>query len=460
MKVSYISTVAAVIFVTAAKPHHYGHHHGVAKRAAQADVVIHAPVTVETVTKYILDGHEISAAEVHQGLTNGTLEWGSDGVLSSSVKISVPLATPALVPSPKSHPTEEKPKAIQGPTKPAAMPVEMSSSSVASKPSATKKPDSHLDDSLTTTAQLVDKDGKCASCNKEFPNNEIPCTKFPYGYGAMPINQEGLGGWSGIQDPGYRGADGYDDIRTVVAGSCKDGSCCTPGSFCSYGCPNPYLKLSFPRQQGRTGQSVGGLYCNKNGMLEMADGSIGKTLCGEGSKHMTVKVHNRLSKPVSICRTDYPGTESMTFPLTVGPGETGYLANPDQTRYFFWKSGATSAHYYVNKQGVSEAEGCTWSNPNEAKGNWAPTIFGTSWDDRNMNIGFSSLKQNELRRDAQLDYSITFTGDGVNAPCGYKRSTDQYCQGDNCWCVKDEPDRGCTASTKPGGTLTLVLHDD
>jgi hypothetical protein len=110
----------------------------------------------------------------------------------------------------------------------------------------------------------------------------MPCSQFPYGYGAMPVLHEGLGGWSGIQDPVYRAVDGFDDITTVVSGSCKDGSCCKKGTFCSYGCPNPYLKLSFPKTQGKTGQSVGGLYCNENNMLEMADGSIGKTLCGTG----------------------------------------------------------------------------------------------------------------------------------------------------------------------------------
>jgi hypothetical protein len=64
----------------------------------------------------------------------------------------------------------------------------------------------------------------------------------------------------------------------------------------------------------------------------------------------------------------------MTFPLTVGAGQTGYLANPDQSKYFFWKNQATSAHYYVNNAGVSESEGCTWSKPELGHGNWAPLI--------------------------------------------------------------------------------------
>jgi hypothetical protein len=120
-----------------------------------------------------------------------------------------------------------------------------------------------------------------------------------------------LGGWSGIQDPQYRGGDGFDVITTVVKGLCSDGTCCTAGSFCSYGCPNPYLKASFPSMQGRTGQTVGGLYCNDGGFLEMADGAIAKSLCVPGSKSMGVKVQNKLKKTVSFCRTDYPGMAAL-----------------------------------------------------------------------------------------------------------------------------------------------------
>jgi hypothetical protein len=318
MRISHIATFAAVATVAVAKPRTYAHRHahGMMKREARPETVVYAPVAIETVIKYILDGHDISAEDVRLGLANGTLEWGSDGNLSTSANVAGALATtppsPAPAPSPppeqgpqpkpdeKPQPTEARPKPDENPAPPAEKP----SPDVAPKPSDSAP---QVDTSLKTAAQLVDKNGYCASCEIEFPNDKIPCTEFPYGYGAMPIQQEGLGGWSGIQDPGYRGADGFDDIRTVVSGSCQDGSCCTPGTYCSYGCPNPYLKLSFPKKQGRTGQSVGGLFCNDKGNLEMADGSIGKTMCGAGSKSMAVKVQNKLSKPVSICRTDYPG---------------------------------------------------------------------------------------------------------------------------------------------------------
>ena len=151
------------------------------------------------------------------------------------------------------------------------------------------------------------------------------------------------------------------------------------------------------------------------------------------------------------------GTESMTFPLTIGPGETGYLANPDQSKYFFWEGKPTSAHYYVNKQGVPESEACTWGNDGKGVGNWSPTIFGTSFDDIASNVGYSSLKQNELNWDEKLDYSITFIGDGVNSACKYKASTGKYGQGDKWF---DNIKDGCTAGISEGSTLTLVLTDD
>jgi hypothetical protein len=316
MKIGHIAAIAAVAIVTVAKPQRYVHRlaHEVAKRVARPGNILYAPVKIETIIKYVLDGHEISEEEVRLGLANGTLEWGSDGNLSTSAKGPIALPTPPppppslsssqpeQKPEQKSQLAEQKTKTSENPQPPA----ETSSPATASKPSSNDAAP-QVDTSLRTAAQLVDQNGHCASCDLEFPNNKIPCTEFPYGYGAMPIQHEGLGGWSGIQDPGYRGDDGFDDISTVVSGSCKDGSCCKPGSFCSYGCPNPYLKLSFPKTQGRTGQSVGGLYCNDNNKLEMADGSLGKTMCGPGSNRMTVKVQNKLSNPVSFCRTDYPG---------------------------------------------------------------------------------------------------------------------------------------------------------
>ena len=319
MKYHHIAIFAAAAAVVSAKPHQriYRHAQAHAARMARPDHALYAPAPVATVIVYELDGRLISEEEARQGVANGTLRWGDDGILSSFSRGPVALPT-----TPPASSTEVKEPVQKQPITTQVQQVETQESTPAAKetttaaaptsssvPTATQQsaPAAQPDASPDDPNDLVDSNGNCASCDKPFPNGVIPCSQFPYGYGAMPLNNEGLGGWSGIQDPGYRGGDGFDNIRTVVKGSCSDGSCCTEGTYCSYGCPNPYLKLSFPKKQGKTGQTVGGLYCNDQGMLEMADGSIGKTLCGKGSTKMTVKVQNKLKKPVSICRTDYPG---------------------------------------------------------------------------------------------------------------------------------------------------------
>lgn len=309
MKLKHIAIITALGLVASAKPHPLNHRraHRLVNRGP--DNVVIVPVATVTSIIYWLDGHSIPEDEVRQGISNGTLVWGDDNILSTSTSGSVALVTPAPTPETQTQTLDHVPTALSTPSSSEVLPAtdtKEPSSNPTVSPSGSL-PVQHPGDGPNDWADLVDQNGYCSLCDKEFPNNKIPCNEFPYGYGALPIAHEGLGGWSGIQDPQYVGGDGYDDITTVVKGSCSDGSCCTAGRFCSYGCPNPYLKLSFPSKQGRTGQSVGGLYCNNNGYLEMANGSLGKTLCGQSSKSMTVRVQNNLSKSVSFCRTDYPG---------------------------------------------------------------------------------------------------------------------------------------------------------
>jgi hypothetical protein len=339
MRIQSIATFAALAAVTVAKPHRHVHRHAheVDRRAALPDKVVYAPVAIETVIKFVLDGHDISEEEVRQGIANGTLEWDGDGNLFSSTKLPIALATPPpSLPSkpeekpqaPQERPAEPQPQSTPQPAPaPVQKPAAKSSAVAAPLLSSQPSPAPQSDSSLATADQLVDKDGNCESCDKEFPGGTIPCAQFPYGYGAMPAQQEGLGGWSGVQDPVYSGNDGFNDITTVTKEMCKGKGCCSSGNYCSYACPNPYLKQSFPKKQGVTGQTVGGLYCNENGMLEMADGSLAKTLCGKSSNMVTVKVQNDLDKPVSICRTDYPGP---AFSLSPTQTLIDYLQVPNQ----------------------------------------------------------------------------------------------------------------------------------
>ncbi|USP78220.1 glycoside hydrolase family 132 protein [Curvularia clavata] len=467
--IQYIIAAIAIAVVVSAKPHRL--HRQVHPYSPVKRGVADAPVATETQIVYWLNDHAISEEEVREGITNGTLIWGPGNVLLTTP--AAPVAAFTAPPISDGTQTAEltSDSASDDKTQDEAFAIDMIETVATSQ----SEPDGHVAEVLPNNiappdasniqlsdtsssvwaGRLVDKNGHCDECDREFPDGLIPCTQFPHGYGAFPITHEGLGGWSGIQEPQYVGSDGFDDIKTVASGSCSDGTCCTPGSYCSYGCPNPYLKASFPSVQGRHGQTVGGLYCNKAGYLEMADGKIANTLCVQGSTHMYVKVQNNLSQTVSFCRTDYPGTESMTFPVTVRPGQTGFLANPDQLKYFFWEGRRTSAQYYVNKQGVPESEACTWGKEMGGKGNWAPAVFGTSYDDGPMQQGFSSLKQNELCKEERLGYDITFTGDGVISACRYKSASNQWCEGDQCW---EDPNRGCTAAIIHGD-LTIILSE-
>jgi hypothetical protein len=122
----------------------------------------------------------------------------------------------------------------------------------------------------------------------------------------------------------------------------------------------------------------------------------------------------------------------------VNPGETKELANPDQKSYYFWDNKPTSAQYYVNNQGVSEAQACTWGNGQGDTGNRAPVNIGTSFDDLISNMGYTGLLQNKpTNPDAKLNFVIRFTGDGVSNPCSYKNG--QYYNADG----RGNPD-GCT----------------
>jgi hypothetical protein len=135
----------------------------------------------------------------------------------------------------------------------------------------------------------------------------------------------------------------------------------------------------------------------------------------------------------------------MTIPLTVGAGETAELANPNQGAYYFWDGKPTSAQYYINNKGVTENEACTWGTTANTVGNWAPLNFGTSWDDIAMNRGFSSLAPNNPTTDAKLDFTVTFSGDGVQNACKFNGANGKYCMGpanDYSQCG----DVGCTVS--------------
>ncbi|KAF2470084.1 SUN-domain-containing protein [Lindgomyces ingoldianus] len=420
--------VAVIAALAAAQPHGHSHRHGsrsLSKRSL-VKAAVYAPGPVETVIVYELDGHKISEQEVRQGIANGTLVWGDDGNLSSSA-----VATATLTSTPIVEATSA--------AKPTATSTVQDHSSAPAAPVPSKSPQSQ--------PASANNNGDCPDCDKEFPNGHLPCNRFPSGYGALPLDHLGLAGWAGVQNPGFSGADGFGKIETAPIGTCKDGSCCKPGTYCSYGCSANYLKASWPKLQGTTKESVGGLYCNNDGMLEMADGSIAKTLCVKGTDKVTVKIRNKLNKPVSICRTDYPGklitsTEGETIPLTVGPGEEAVVATPDESKYYHHFGKETSAQYYINPAGVSEKDACWWTDGSKPQGNWAPVNLGAGYGGDGGHYAYISLQPNRPTTNAELDYTVELIADDMDGKCKYANG--QYWTGEG---YKDSVDGGCTVST-------------
>jgi hypothetical protein len=220
-----------------------------------------------------------------------------------------------------------------------------------------------------------------------------------------------MSGWIGIQKtPKFSfGVKSIAEIHTGI-----DGDDCSPGSFCSYACPAGYQKSQWPEAQGATGQSIGGLYCNNDGKLELSRPQY-KTICQAGAGGVTIK--NKLSTNVAVCRTDYPGTEAETVPLDCTPGNEHPVTNPIASEYYEWEGGATSAQYYINPAGASVSDACRWGSEGSNMGNWAPvnmgvgtTAFGT----------FLSIFPNApTNPDGKLDFNIKITGD-VTGKCEYK----------------------------------------
>ncbi|KAF2746254.1 glycoside hydrolase family 132 protein [Sporormia fimetaria CBS 119925] len=440
--------LAAAVSVSAhprALGSHHRFHRAAAKRAPPAPEV--------TVVVYELNGQPISEAEVQQGIANGTLWWGEDGKLSTSTS-SVPTPTILPVDEGPAQNSGEQPGHIPN----AEVPADVVPSSTTHSASTPSPPPQHEPNPEYEATPPSEPSGdEYAGIDKPFLDDKVPCNKFPEGYGAQAVGHAGLGGWIGIQAPGYAGANGFDDIMTVPHGSCSDGGCCTPKRFCSYSCPPGYLKTAWPEKQGVTKQSVGGLYCNANGKLEMPVGSIAKTLCVKGTEKVTIKVENKLSQVQSICRTDYPGTESETIPITTQPGESKELACPDNSKYYRWDGKPTSAQYYINPEGVSEDKACEWSDGSRDIGNWAPVNLGAGFDAESQTAYISLFPNAPTNPDARLNFTVELKADaGMSGRCKYFDG--RYLSGDN---YEDELDpKGCTVGLRPGSTLTVVLTNN
>lgn len=324
MKFSNVAvTLATAGSLVVAHPHKHHHRHAVKRSPVVTEVT---NVVASTVVMYELNGQPISQSEVCTGIRAGKLHWVEDAnnpdpcaaedapadspasqaapapALSSS---SIFTSTSTLTPSPSSVADSVGKQVVQQSTPSSSS---TTTTAVASSTSAVGTFDPLAGSSSSSVAsssydvQIASNSG----VDKEFPDGDIDCSVFPSEYGAIPINWQGVGGWSGIQYMNI-GDNGAINIDTAV----KDQN--TPfcaqkngkTAMCSYACPPGYQKSQWPSTQGAKGESIGGLMCGSDGKLHLTNPGLSKTLCIKGTEK--VKVQNSLSKNAAICRTDYPG---------------------------------------------------------------------------------------------------------------------------------------------------------
>jgi SUN family beta-glucosidase len=432
MKFTLVAIFGATA-VVAARSHRHVHRH--ADKHLGSPIEGRSPDLVTTVvpgpteTVYELNGKKLDPLEVAKGLAAGIYVLVSDTATSTSTSTSTTASTSSASVAAAEFYQKESTTSSSSTTS--------TTTSVAPPPSTSS---TSTQAAATSAAPSSNQGG--TGLDSSFPSGTIPCSTFPSAYGAVYIDYLGMSGWIGIQNvpnykPGIDAAISY--ISAAVVGS---NSACTANSYCSYACPGGYQKSQWPSAQGDVGQSIGGLYCNSEGMLELSRPDV-KQLCVTGTGQ--VQVQSNLGAAISICRTDYPGTESETVPLQVNPNETHEITCPDATNYYMHEGSFTSAQYYINVQGVLPADACWWQTDSVTGpwhgspgniGNWAPVNMGVGKG--SDGITFISLIPNlPTNPTGTLDYNIKITGD-ISGGCEYRNG--QYYQDGNA-----NP-TGCTVS--------------
>ncbi|KAJ9614273.1 Sperm-associated antigen 4 protein [Cladophialophora chaetospira] len=436
-----IALTAVAATTALAQPHvhkhrrfHEHHEHNLAER----DVTKTAWTPGPTAYVYMLNGKELTAEEVCEGLEDHELQFvdGQDpGVCSktaSSSEWEEWTSTTSAAPSSSTTTTS-------------SAPAVSSASAAEFYPTPSSPAWSSPSESSTSSAPPQSSSGSSSGpsygggsgVNSAFPDGELDCGTFPSQYGAISLSYLGLGGWSGLQAVTIAG--GF--VNHIVTG--VSGETCTEGMMCSYACPPGYQKSQWPSTQGSTGQSVGGLQCT-GGKLHLTNPGLSSNLCIPGVGG--VQATNDAGSVVSICRTDYPGTESETIPVELQPGETEQLTVPDAGSYYQWQGASTSAQYYLNPIGTPASVGCQWGSPGGNVGNYAPINFGVG---AKGGVTWLSIFQNAPTTSASYQGTVELKGN-LSGTCKY--SNGQYCGATGC------NSQGCTVSVI-SGTATYEISN-
>ncbi|KAI3322231.1 glycoside hydrolase family 132 protein [Xylariaceae sp. AK1471] len=422
-----LAIAASLGSAAVAQPHHHGHHLRHQKRdnsplEKREVVTTYIPATV---TQYMLGNQKVTPEEAQAGLDKG---------LYVVIGESTPTFTPPPAPTVTSSSSKDDGVFIEQLT---------SSSSSTPPPTTTPTPSTSNPAPKPTTesAPSPPVGSGAKGIDADFPDGELDCTTFPSDYGAVALDYLGMGGWSGLQyTPNFSLKDlAISFIETGVAKPAGQ------TGFYSYACPDGYVKSQWPKAQGNTGQSIGGIFCNAQGKLELTRGDVTKKLCEPGIPGITIV--NKMSSGTSVCRTDYPGTENMVVPLDVTAGGTFELANVASDNYYVWQGKATTLQYYVNKKGVNAEDGCRWtcaSDP-EGCGNWAPINIGVGQSSDGTT--YLSIFPNSAVSHAVLDFNIDIKGDST-IDCYYH--VGKGFAGSSS---------GCTTGIPSGGQVTITFSN-
>ncbi|KAK3362965.1 hypothetical protein B0T25DRAFT_25489 [Lasiosphaeria hispida] len=420
-----VAIAAAVAAGVSAQPHnHHQHQHLHRHVSAHAQspvekregaVVVTEIVKGPTVVEYVLGGEKIDEKKAKEGIDKGL--YVVMGTSTPSFTAPPPVISTSTGSGPNGGQFFEQKTSSAAP----------SSSSAAPPPPAS---------SSATSSAAPDSAPAGGGVDSDFPSGKVPCSQVPSDYGAVAVPWAADGGWTTLMRVGKL-------IKGVALNNIEQpkGMGCAKGFVCSYACPPGFQKTQWPEDsQGATGQSVGGLYCNDDGFLELTRPSHTK-LCEPGAGGVFVR--NELSSNAAICRTDYPGNEAMTIPLDTSPGNTYPLANPVSSSYYKWQGKSTTAQYYANNEGVSVEQACTWDSSEfpDSAGNWAPTNIGVGKDD--SGITYLSIFPNLPTSHAVLNYNIEIEGD-YSGECWLRNGV--YAKAN-----------GCTIGIKDGGSATLVF---
>ncbi|KAK4142143.1 uncharacterized protein C8A04DRAFT_30258 [Dichotomopilus funicola] len=417
------AVAAALVLGAVAQPHVHGHGHGHShlhsKKHAQAiekrggKVIVTEVVEGPTVVVYVDGtGKKVESAEAEKGLKKG--DYYVVGSTKPSFSSPPPVSSTSLASPDHGGQFFEK-----------------TSSSTSSTPTTSSKPPPPPPSSTKPVEEALP-----TGLDAEFPSGKVPCNKLPTQYGAVPVPGTTTDGWATLAAMGtWAKGVAFNNFKTAISGGC------TTGMMCSYACPPGYEKTQWPEEQGATGQSVGGLWCNSDGMLELTRKNATR-ICAPGAGGVSVR--NELPKNAAICRTDYPGNEAMVIPLNTLPGSTYPLTNPDSKTSYWWQGAPTTAQYYVNNAGVGVEDACTWQSPNfpDSAGNWAPVNIGVGLSLTGET--FISIFPNLPTSTALLNFNIEIQGD-ISGTC-WLRGGKYY-----------GSDKGCTVGLKAGGKAVIVL---